>query len=943
MQASLDDDQRSCVRTFGEVVQTRATLVVKAGAGSGKTHTLAHIIASHPGALAISHTRVACDAIQQRAESLSTSYDAHVGTIHAIARRLVGDVDTLESVYPESGVDFEQMLVRATAMLKSTASLPEWLASRRYIVVDEFQDTGTVQNTLVHHLRRRMTCALAVVGDFAQAIYGFQDATSEHMNLLRMRTDCVDVTLRNNYRSDHNIVEHANRLAHASNGGIHGAIRMRPTRHPAPRPETAASWKPLQLRCYRTDVHMVHAIVRWICDRSLHGLLYDGDKLTLYPSTNEARDYAHRRLRLTCDEGGRRPPDGTVVTLTVTGSNRRCPLPLGALRLTPSVTGRYDLSDMVVYNSRRRVLVACRKVAGSRQILNEVYTSLVTKERVDPTAIFITDRDNKIETNASALRMRRMFICLCTVHGTKGEEWDSVLHVDIGENLRRFSYHDEEEHRILYVSHTRAIDELWHMAVCVPDCSSLTRYMTAGLVSHFQNGAVRDTWEEDAPASVPPVFFDSALSLAPETHDQIITVTEFAEHTRTAWKPTEVRPPVHTVVWERTPKLCRLPNELHVLNAAHGLFLEWLSLWYLHEDATRHNALTFLQAVLRQYSVNRAFAIAMQFVFDNASTDEKRDVRNEFDRLRTLTDDRYTSSASMFDVMSSILHRIFEETGNRPALHLGDVNTAMNNVRMQQFVRVDPAYDACPVRQTIRHFDSHTGVDSWKMDDVPTLKPRVVASCRAVYKRGSRASVRDKFVCLLFMQSVNMVVEDGKFKMASNEQAWRILITVLRDDTTLQSYVDHVSAQLDVIREDALSMRNNIDSSVTNYQTHAEVSVHSLHRTSNTASEYIVKGRADATFYDGVLEVTSRDTNFKTKVQQACIYASILDKKHVLNYYIEDRLLVRRTLTEDAVSFLQRSATDLLLSRGLPGSRERVDRGNMSSEWSITVRKRSRE
>lgn len=928
---TLDADQEACVRALGDAVAGGTTLVAKAGAGSGKTHTMAYAMARHPGALGFSHTNLACDAIRERIERYRDAHDAHISTIHSVAARLIGKEGAKKPLDPESGTDFDRMLEGAIAALRRPeCALPDWLATRRYIVVDEFQDTGTAQSELVFLLRRRLSCALVVVGDFAQAIYGFQGATPEHMNSLRAREDCVEVTLRSNYRSHPSIVAHANRLSRVSGGGIRGSIEMRATRNPPQGGRLAA----LHLRCYRGDVDMVHAIVRWILHRTSRGILFAGDALTLYPSRGEARDYAHRRLPLAVDAGADAPADGAVAVFLGRPGEA---LPVGEVRLLPGVVDREGLSAVVVRNPQRRILVACRSVAGKRQVLNQVYSNLITRERFAPDAIFITDSDDRRENDDGRQRMRGLAVSLSTVHGAKGEEWDSVLHVDLGELLSRPMAHDDEQHRILYVSHTRAIDELWHVAVSAPNMT-LTRYMTEDLGAHFRTQ--REAWEDGGPPAVAPAFFRPNLRVDLEMRSETLSIAEVAKVTRTVWEPTEERPPVQSVVWERTPKLRALPASLHFLNAAHGIFLEWTCLWHMHESATRRDILDFLQAILRQYSVNRAFAAAMQRVFDEGTLDERRRTREEFDRLRLATGDAQAAAASLYRTLSAASRRAPAGDAASPVLRLADVQSAMANLRMQHSVRPDPSPARCPVRPTIRHFDSHTGADSWKLEDAPGLKARVLSACRAVSARLSEASTSDRFVCLLFMQSVQMLA-GGRLTMGADERAWRVLLTVLRSRGKLGEYVAHVDSQLGPMRLDALALREHLELDA--YQDLSEAEVSIRHTQSGDSASYRLVGRADAASADGVLEVTSRDADYGTKVQQAFLYASILGKARVYNYYIENRLLVQRTRREGASGFLERTAEDLVLRRGLPGLRERIDRPTLSAEWSVRHRKRERE
>lgn len=921
MMNALDADQRACVEMFAEAIERRSTIVIRAGAGSGKSHTIVCAMGMYANALGISHTRVACENLRERLGK----DDVDIYTIHAIANRLTSNEDQ-DAQHPESGKDFDKMLRHAIDFLiDPDATLPEWLASRRYIVIDEFQDTGEDQNMFVNLLRTRLGCALAVVGDFAQGIYGFQGASPMHMNNLRMQSDCTDLLLPNNYRSHPAIVEHANRLAHLSNGGIKGAVQMRALRLPRPGTRTCA----LHLRCYRGDVDLVQGIVLWIRNRYGRGILHEGDVLTLFPSQRFATDYAGRRFRLTGSDSSP-THDGLALILKSKRVAEGAPLPVGDIVLS-DYTDIAECARMVVHNRPRRLLVACRKVADRRQILNQVYNSLITKEGIDPARIFITDRDNKPESRDDKHLVRNAEISLTTIHGAKGEEWDSVLHVDLGEDLRRPQCEDEEEQRILYVSHTRAVDELWHVASIKDANSSLTRYMTHELVTFFSHQP--ETWEAMGPKAVQPRLFELTTPLGPpELKSERLSVTKVAQSTKTVWEPSDTRPSIQEIVWKHTPGIPRLPKDLYVLNAAHGLLCEWICLWHMHEGATRHNLAMFLYTILRKYSVNRVFASAMELVFAYGSPDEHRLVRHEFDALflnTTKPVDR------IFELITSAIGRMSCDVKDDCAggrLTIGDVRTGMNNARKQRNVSIVPAVDACPVRPTIRHFDSHSGNDSWKLDDLPGAKQRAIDACRSVLRFNGGAALRDKFVCLMFMESVGME-QDEMCQMNTNEQGWRVLLRVLRDTELLSSYIEYMETHITMLHSDAIAVRES--TGVTEYQqtVHGAFGVESI--ATDERAEYILQGSADATSTDAVLEVTSRDANYHMKVQQAHIYATLLNKPRVYNYYIEERLLVVRTRTEEANAFLMRSAEEYIVKHGLPGTREAICRASLFADWTI--------
>ena len=108
-------------------------------------------------------------------------------------------------------MDFDDLLCVAVELLRTQ---PEVLASYqqrfRHVLVDEYQDTNSVQNELVMLLgqQHRNVC---VVGDTDQSVYGFRGA--DMRNLLDFETafpDSTVVVLEQNYRSTQNILDAAN-------------------------------------------------------------------------------------------------------------------------------------------------------------------------------------------------------------------------------------------------------------------------------------------------------------------------------------------------------------------------------------------------------------------------------------------------------------------------------------------------------------------------------------------------------------------------------------------------------------------------------------------------------------------------------------------------------------------------------------------------------------
>src|SRR3546814_15897362 len=99
-------------------------------------------------------------------------------------------------------MDFDDLLGNTVQLLQRCPDLLEHYQRRfKHVLVDEYQDTNTVQNELVLLLTKshRNVC---VVGDGDQSIYKFRGA--DMRNILDFETAFPDVTvvvLEQNYRS----------------------------------------------------------------------------------------------------------------------------------------------------------------------------------------------------------------------------------------------------------------------------------------------------------------------------------------------------------------------------------------------------------------------------------------------------------------------------------------------------------------------------------------------------------------------------------------------------------------------------------------------------------------------------------------------------------------------------------------------------------------------
>ncbi|MBE0493025.1 MAG: DNA helicase II [Thiomicrospira sp.] len=110
-------------------------------------------------------------------------------------------------------VDFAELLLRAHELwLKRPEILSFYQARYKHILVDEFQDTNSLQYAWLRVLAGA-TGKLFVVGDDDQSIYGWRGAKIENIRLFEQEfADVKTVRLEQNYRSTGRILKAANHI-----------------------------------------------------------------------------------------------------------------------------------------------------------------------------------------------------------------------------------------------------------------------------------------------------------------------------------------------------------------------------------------------------------------------------------------------------------------------------------------------------------------------------------------------------------------------------------------------------------------------------------------------------------------------------------------------------------------------------------------------------------
>ena len=140
--------------------------------------------------------------------------DAFQAQSNPLTKTLVDIYRAYEDACRRSGlVDFAELLLRAHELwLNDDALLAHYRERWRHLLVDEFQDTNTIQYAWIRVLAGQ-TGQVFVVGDDDQAIYGWRGARVENVqHFLRDFPGAKTIRLEQNYRSTGNILNAANAI-----------------------------------------------------------------------------------------------------------------------------------------------------------------------------------------------------------------------------------------------------------------------------------------------------------------------------------------------------------------------------------------------------------------------------------------------------------------------------------------------------------------------------------------------------------------------------------------------------------------------------------------------------------------------------------------------------------------------------------------------------------
>lgn len=411
-------------------------------------------------------------------------------------------------------LDFDDLLLYWRALL-GHEQLGSHLSERfHYVLVDEYQDVNSLQVDIVRLLSPDGR-GLTVVGDEAQAIYGFRGSHPRHLRrLIGSYPDAVTIRLERNFRSRQSVLDVANALRPTDDGGPRLALYSDRGAGPRPSlnrcydaPSEARAIVDRVLEAYEAGVQLrqqavltraghhsdlveLELSVRKVPYRKYGGLRFlETAHVKDFVCAARLLDNSHddvawyRILRLHRNIGPTRAKS-LIEAVRPTEADALSRWPELVAAAPPSSRAELSCSLSALFDARQDQTPGLRAqsvVRAIRPLLESRYDDAPARiadlERLADTASAVEDlsawlADLSLDPPVSSgdlagpPHLDEDYLVISTIHSAKGLEW-SVVHVphvvdgaipidmalSTAEGL-------EEERRLFYVAVTRARDEL---------------------------------------------------------------------------------------------------------------------------------------------------------------------------------------------------------------------------------------------------------------------------------------------------------------------------------------------------------------------------------------------------------------------------------------------------------------------------------------------------
>ena len=111
-------------------------------------------------------------------------------------------------LYENGYLDYESIVKFSTILIQNEEYVRKCLSKKfPWILIDEYQDLGRPLHEMILTLFTNTNIKIFAVGDPDQSIYGFTGAIPDYLNEIYSRDDITSIELKNNYRSNQDIVD----------------------------------------------------------------------------------------------------------------------------------------------------------------------------------------------------------------------------------------------------------------------------------------------------------------------------------------------------------------------------------------------------------------------------------------------------------------------------------------------------------------------------------------------------------------------------------------------------------------------------------------------------------------------------------------------------------------------------------------------------------------
>ncbi len=165
--------------------------------------------------------RAFLSAISHAKDELKTAHDMKLDAMGDFGMQQMAHVyeEYEKELKKSNALDFDDLLLKTVELFKTWPDILEYYQDRfKYIMVDEYQDTNSVQFELIRLLASKYR-NICVVGDDDQSIYKFRGANIRNiLDFEKIYPDAYVVKLEQNYRSTQTILDAANAVIRNNRG-----------------------------------------------------------------------------------------------------------------------------------------------------------------------------------------------------------------------------------------------------------------------------------------------------------------------------------------------------------------------------------------------------------------------------------------------------------------------------------------------------------------------------------------------------------------------------------------------------------------------------------------------------------------------------------------------------------------------------------------------------